>query len=68
MISQNCLVEYYHAVIFHKILEIDLQNYFKQNKCQIGVKKLSLSGHVPEIQAEVEVVKIKNPDFSVLLA
>ena len=23
-----------------------------------------LSGHVPEIQAEVEVVKIKNPDFS----
>jgi hypothetical protein len=24
----------------------------------------SLSGHVPEIQAEVEVVKIKNPDFS----
>ena len=25
---------------------------------------LHLSGHVPEIQAEVEVVKIKNPDFS----
>ena len=25
---------------------------------------LGLSGHVPEIQAEVEVVKIKNPDFS----
>ena len=24
----------------------------------------NLSGHVPEIQAEVEVVKIKNPDFS----
>ena len=24
----------------------------------------ALSGHVPEIQAEVEVVKIKNPDFS----
>ena len=23
-----------------------------------------LSGHVPEIQAEVEVVKSKNPDFS----
>ena len=23
-----------------------------------------LSGHVPEIQAEVEVVKIKKPDFS----
>ena len=23
-----------------------------------------LSGHVPEIQAEVEVVKVKNPDFS----
>ena len=23
-----------------------------------------LSGHVTEIQAEVEVVKIKNPDFS----
>ena len=26
--------------------------------------QLPLSGHVPEIQAEVEVVKIKNPDFS----
>ena len=26
--------------------------------------KVQLSGHVPEIQAEVEAVKIKNPDFS----
>ena len=27
---------------------------------------IDLSGHVPEIQAEVEVVKIKNPDFLLL--
>ena len=29
-----------------------------------NVAMIFLSGHVPEIQAEVEVVKIKNPDFS----
>ena len=27
-----------------------------------SLKNINLSGHVPEIQAEVEVVKIKNPD------
>ena len=30
----------------------------------ISLFSQDLSGHVPEIQAEVEVVKIKNPDFS----
>ena len=31
---------------------------------KLCIDKFILSGHVPEIQAEVEVVKIKNPDFS----
>ena len=32
--------------------------------CAWALMWMHLSGHVPEIQAEVEVVKIKNPDFS----
>ena len=55
----------------HKKETIDLDDIsrvsniaFLLDWAQMSDLDLGLSGHVPEIQAEVEVVKIKNPDFS----
>ena len=51
--------------------EIKKKNNIRRTKNRLQIQFyarsriiLILSGHVPEIQAEVEVVKIKNPDFS----
>ena len=40
------------------------KNFDQNFDLKLSISHCSLSGHVPEIQAEVEVVKIKNPDFS----
>ena len=54
------------------ISAVSVQKYAKERITTSTIKfgdflykaKLQLLSHVPEIQAEVEVVKIKNPDFS----
>ena len=44
--------------------EFEFMNWEIQHWLLDPVNYTYLSGHVPEIQAEVEVVKIRNPDFS----